>query len=611
MFLSNQQISELFHSLESDEDAEGKTALERTSSLFRFLSHDSLCRKLSCDSFSTPSSHSEPNYINRAKLTDEYERWGAITKDDGTKITISKFGKLDLRRAPKDKIGNDFLTAQVKQAQDTADGKPYPARPAPLLFLHGQDKPWEISKDKQWKENLGKFINSDTETTKIVQFLFRKFPNCDDIGELNSYIREAFTAELSDYLSAKLRKDDLLECGSPSLPSDRILIENASAVVEPISSVSLPSNTTLAGLIELISKNFLIFTGLSGSGKSRAASQIAKSFSTETSHYHFAAVGPDWNNRDPLLGYPDGIHATVYQTTPVLELLIRANAVENQNKPHFLILDEMNLSHVERYFADFLSAMESGEEISLYEGAQRGDIRKTISIPPNFFVIGTVNIDETTYQFSPKVLDRANVIEFRMEKGAVGKFFDRSTDEMEAGALAGIAEQFVNDAKTEDEDAVAWAGGREGFREEMEALFNVLQNFNAEFGYRTLKESSRYLFFHDKYPGKKPDGSDKSEEEKYTEAMDHIIIQKLLPKLHGSRSKLEGILRALLYFCESTEREDLPRLKEAALKASAETNTSLDMLGKDIDGHYKLSHDKLRRMCRKLHQDQFVSFADA
>lgn len=609
MFLSNQQISELFKSLETDEDAEGKTALERTSSLFRFLSHDSLCRKLSCDSFSTPSSHSEPNYINRSKLTEEYERWGAITKDDGTKITISKFGKLDLRRAPKDKIGNDFLTAQVKQAQDTADGKPYPARPAPLLFLHGQDKPWEISKDEQWKENLGKFISSDTEATRIVQFLFRKFPNCDDINELISYLREAFTAELSDYLSAKLRKEDLLECGSPSLPSDRILIENESAVVEPISSVSLPSNSTPAGFIELISKNFLIFTGLSGSGKSRAASQIAKSFSTEASHYHFAAVGPDWNNRDPLLGYPDGIHTESYQSTPVLELLIRANADENQNQPYFLILDEMNLSHVERYFADFLSAMESGEEISLYEGTQREKIKNTISIPPNFFIIGTVNIDETTYQFSPKVLDRANVIEFKMESGDVGKFFEGLTDEVAAGALAGFAEAFVEDVKTADKVAVDWAAEHGTFKKEMQALFDLLQHFNAEFGYRTLKESSRYLYFHDKFSGIENDG------EKYRDAMDHIIIQKLLPKLHGSRSKLEGILRALLHFCESSEREDLPGLKEAALKASAETNTSLDMLGKkdgtDFDGHYKLSHDKLRRMCRKLHQDQFVSFADA
>jgi MoxR-like ATPase len=357
-------------------------------------------------------------------------------------------------------------------------------------------------------------------------------------------------------------------------------------------------------LISLLTKPFLILTGLSGSGKSRAAKQFARAFSKGDLHYHFAAVGPDWNNRDPLLGYPDGIHSAVYQSTPVLELLIKAGAKENEKKPFFLILDEMNLSHVERYFADFLSAMESDEEISLYEGDDRKTTPKTIIIPPNLFIIGTVNIDETTYQFSPKVLDRANVIEFKMNEGDVEKFFARSAEEISPGAMEEFAEQFVVDAQTDDKVAVDWASGNETFKTEMQALFDLLKEFNGEFGYRTLKESSRYLYFHDKY-------SDLKDEEKYRDAMDHIIIQKLLPKLHGSRSKLEGILRALLYFCESPERTDMEELKTKALTAAAETNTSLDMLGSAMEGYYKLSHSKLRRMCRKLHQDQFVSFADA
>lgn len=376
--------------------------------------------------------------------------------------------------------------------------------------------------------------------------------------------------------------------------------------LEPLSHMNL-EGLILKSYCSLTSKKFLIFTGLSGSGKSRAAKQIAKAFSTDPLRYLFAAVGPDWNNRDPLLGYPDGIQDKIYQATPVLELLIKAK--DDGDQPYFLILDEMNLSHVERYFADFLSAMESDEELSLYEGAQRGTTPRTIPIPKNVFIIGTVNIDETTYQFSPKVLDRANVIEFKMDKGDVKKFFGGSTGEILPGSLKDSAEQFVIDAKTEDSKAVAWAAARAGFQKEMQALFEILQNFNGEFGYRTLKESSRYLYFHDMY------SSIEKDEEKYTDAMDHIIIQKLLPKLHGSRSKLEGVLRALLHFCESGDRKDMEELQAAALDAAEKTTTSLNMLGKkdgeDFDGHYKLSHDKLRRMCIKLHQDQFVSFADA
>ena len=90
----------------------------------------------------------------------------------------------------------------------------------------------------------------------------------------------------------------------------------------------------------------------------------------------------------------------------------------------------MNLSHVERYFADLLSLIESGEPTELYrpvigeDGTSqlRSGVEPTLQLPPNLFVIGTVNVDETTYMFSPKVLDRANVIEFRMERDELAGF---------------------------------------------------------------------------------------------------------------------------------------------------------------------------------------------
>ena len=96
--------------------------------------------------------------------------------------------------------------------------------------------------------------------------------------------------------------------------------------------------------------------------------------------------------------------------------------------PHFLILDEMNLSHVERYFADMLSAIESGEPLHLHSEAGTvghpalpSGVPRELSLPPNLFIVGTVNVDETTYMFSPKVLDRANVLEFRVtEEEMVG-----------------------------------------------------------------------------------------------------------------------------------------------------------------------------------------------
>ena len=118
-------------------------------------------------------------------------------------------------------------------------------------------------------------------------------------------------------------------------------------------------------------------------------------------NYKIIPVGANWTENRHIVGYYNVI-TNEYQSTPAYDLIKSAN---NSTEPHFLILDEMNLSHVERYFADFLSAIESGEKIPLYG-------EEELTLPENLFIIGTVNVDETTYMFSPKVLDRANVIEF-------------------------------------------------------------------------------------------------------------------------------------------------------------------------------------------------------
>ena len=70
-------------------------------------------------------------------------------------------------------------------------------------------------------------------------------------------------------------------------------------------------------------------------------------------------VGADWTNREPLLGYPNALNVGEYirPESGALDLILNAQA--DSKNPYFLILDEMNMSHVERYFADFLSAMES------------------------------------------------------------------------------------------------------------------------------------------------------------------------------------------------------------------------------------------------------------
>jgi hypothetical protein len=295
------------------------------------------------------------------------------------------------------------------------------------------------------------------------------------------------------------------------------------------------------------------------------------------SDYEIVSVGADWTSNENLLGYPDALNPGHYRKPDngALDLILRAQA--NSDLPYFLILDEMNLSHVERYFADFLSAMESGEAISLHDdtGADWGaegtiKVPAKLTIPKNLFVIGTVNVDETTYMFSPKVLDRANVIEFRVSDDEMKSFLENpvkpNLKELE-GQGAQYAKAFVAAAK--QRDVPLDPETREAVSKVLMEFFPQLKEAGAEFGYRTAHEICRFVYFHKDLS---------SNDWKLEAAMDAAIMQKLLPKLHGARRKLEPILEKLEKLCE----KDYPR-----------------------------SLEKIQRMLKRLREHGFTSFAEA
>ncbi len=157
----------------------------------------------------------------------------------------------------------------------------------------------------------------------------------------------------------------------------------------------------------LLTKRFVLLAGLSGSGKTKLAMLVAKWLSENDDQMAVVAVGADWTSNESVLGYRDALNAERYcsPSNGALDILIRANL--DPERPYFLIMDEMNLSHVERYFADLLSSFESGEPIALHSADSMIDgVPPRLSVPRNLFIVGTVNVDETTYMFSPKVLDR-------------------------------------------------------------------------------------------------------------------------------------------------------------------------------------------------------------
>ncbi len=352
----------------------------------------------------------------------------------------------------------------------------------------------------------------------------------------------------------------------------------------------------------LCTKPFVICSGLSGSGKTKLAQSFAKWISLDKSQYKIIPVGSDWTNREPLLGYPNALDKTEYVTPEngVLDLMIRAKhnfeSDSDATKPFFLILDEMNLSHVERYFADFLSTMESGDSIPLHNiENEKNGIPQSLKLPKNLFIIGTVNIDETTYMFSPKVLDRANTIEFRLTKEDLKKFIS-SNIKMDLNVLnaqgSNMSSGFLGLAMLETEKNL------KSKEDDLALFFTELKKSGAEFGYRTAREIGRLMKMLELL-GEKDDN-----------LLDIAIMQKLLPKLHGSRSKLTNSLSTLAKFCVTNALINFEGKDEEFRR---QYFIPLENLQEEklITIKYRISFEKISRMYKNAIENGFTSYAEA
>lgn len=363
--------------------------------------------------------------------------------------------------------------------------------------------------------------------------------------------------------------------GTPIAEKSANFIVNNSLLPFDLSSFS-SSPIALRYTASLLAKPFTILTGNSGAGKTRIAMQLAswliKTTDTGITNSLIVPVGADWTDNTKILGYfnplaNDGTGDFI--KSDVLNFIELAK--DNPKIPFFLILDEMNLSHVERYFSDFLSAMESGKPILLYKKPENCEstVEEKITLPKNLFVTGTVNIDETTYMFSPKVLDRANVIEFTPEKEDVLKIFSQKPNIQEIQpAPDGMAEAFVelsekvrnfeNAPLTEDGVDLNGIFGE---------LYDILKPAGFEFSYRTTKEIVLY------YCAAKALNNDLST----LEIIDHQIVQKILPKIHGNKKQIGAMLAEL--------KDELSKYDE-----------------------FKLSQAKVNSMIGKLEKYQYASF---
>ena len=352
------------------------------------------------------------------------------------------------------------------------------------------------------------------------------------------------------------------------------------------------------GLIEdfylsLKSKPFVILAGTSGTGKTRLVKLFAGAVgayakeSGGNGRFKLVSVRPDWSDSTDLFGHTD-LNGN-YIPGAIIDFVKEAK--ENREYPYFLCLDEMNLSRVEYYLSDFLSLIETrtnvNGEIKTYKLTLDKAAEKDypdLYIPENLYVIGTVNMDETTFPFSKKVLDRANTIEFSYVD-LLPSF--SSSDEAAIPLNKGndfFKSQYLvlgTDVKPEQQDLAKRVSA------DLQNINKVLQQANAHVGYRVRDEIVFYML-----------NNDAAKLLDYDTAFDYEIMQKILPRIQGSSEGIKNMM------CELFK-----------MFAGDYSGFSQSYIWKQMDDcinnkscKYKNSAQKLCYMMRRFEEDGFTSY---
>ncbi|WP_280771801.1 McrB family protein [Salipaludibacillus daqingensis] len=277
-----------------------------------------------------------------------------------------------------------------------------------------------------------------------------------------------------------------------------------SAIIEHVKTSKLTFQTSVIrdfhlNLTALEDKHFVILSGISGTGKTQLAKLYANAVFDlsieETNPYlTIIPVRPDWMDATALFGYYSSFDKR-YVMPEFLRMILKAR--QERDKPHFILLDEMNLARVEYYLSDYLSAVESQKSIPLHDRNDVVDVPQTITIPPNVYIVGTINVDETTHSISDKVLDRAFVMTLSdVNFDPYWQSVSQTTREKLQGEFSLLKE-----------------------------IHHVLLPYDLHFGYRSMNEMVRKLMRNMELDFDYQMGRE--------EALDVVIREKVLPKIKG------------------------------------------------------------------------------
>ena len=467
-------------------------------------------------------------------------------------------------------VGSNFFSVGVvnNSKQNTTLIYDYPTRGQYPLFKVRNNV---LIRDVSYYKNVKSYLKTEAIRSAFVVWLLR-----------NSFLAELNATEIRNLLNS-FQTAELVDAIMPKE-------ENLNNFIDGIALDQYPAELKVDTLINLFnssnekmidncgkyrpyitaikSKPFLLLAGISGTGKSRIVRELARAcWDVDSNEYkapkprnfEMVQVKPNWHDSSELIGYVSRIDGERYVVGPFLKFLVKA--MKEPDVPYFLCLDEMNLAPVEQYFAEYLSVVESRkcdgktvvtDPIIEYEatdaykslidqlfyddeetrlGMLKEEKGLRLTIPQNLIVVGTVNMDETTFSFSRKVLDRAMTIEMNEVdlKGGlttrheqIGKL---GNEELVGTAVEGV--DVYSQYQSVCDTAISY----------LQSVNDMLEGTPFKVAYRTRNEVLLYVVNNLPY-SKNADGKDLPQEYVIARALDEITNMKILSRIEGDESKV-------------------------------------------------------------------------
>ena len=487
-------------------------------------------------------------------------------------------------------VGSNFTSAGVvnNSRQNTTQVYDYPTRGQYPLF---NVRNAVLIRNPSYYKNIKHYLSSETIRCAFIIWVLRNTYLSDlSLETIKRKLSSMFTTELVDNFIPK--DENILSYIDGQAVVEHLYKPDCSDLLSLFQSkinYNSQNNKYRPYLTAIKSKPFLLLAGISGTGKSRIVRELARACweagseeykAQKPKNFEMVQVKPNWHDSGELIGYVSRVSGKPeFVAGDFLKFV--AKAWEDLETPYFLCLDEMNLAPVEQYFAEYLSVVESrkrNDEGMVVTDAilkkaneewyfnltasltSDEEIRKQfneegISLPQNLIVVGTVNMDETTFSFSRKVLDRAMAIEMN-EVDLYGGLTGRHEEIGKIGnnELVGTAVEGVDvygDNKNVCDKAIGY----------LSKLNEILEGTPFKVAYRTRNEFLLYVVNNLPY-NKDKDGNDLPQGYVIARALDEITSMKILSRIEGDDTKVK----------ESMLDNLMDAIKEALKEIAGEKN---------------------------------------